>query len=97
MPLAIYYLLTILLFPYLAHAQNLTDGQVDLISTRLAESALQRFVRYLLAPDTFSDVSISIVGNLAPVLKPSLNSTQPLIPSFLQIYYLLLLPSPQTL
>ena len=46
------FLFLIFLFPYLPTAQNLTDGQIDAISARLAESAAARFVLAL------SDTSI---------------------------------------
>lgn len=46
------FLFLIFLFPYLPTAQNLTEGQIDAISARLAESAAARFVLAL------SDTSI---------------------------------------
>ena len=46
------FLFLISLFPYLPTAQNLTEGQIDAISARLAESAAARFVLAL------SDTSI---------------------------------------
>lgn len=41
------FLWSLLLVLGVAEAQNLTDGQIDVISARLAESALERWVIHL--------------------------------------------------